>query len=55
MPATAAPPPSDLRIRPLARVAEQPTEVWTPSDFADLASRDAVDKALQRLASVGNA
>ena len=23
--------------------------VWTPSDFADLASRDAVDKALQRL------
>lgn len=24
--------------------------MWTPNDFADLASRDAVDKALQRLA-----
>ena len=53
MPAPATQPPSDLRIRLLARMAGQPAEVWTPSDFADLASRDAVDKALQRLASAG--
>jgi len=44
---------SDLRSRLLARIAEQPGEVWTPSDFAHLASRDAVDKSLQRLASAG--
>jgi hypothetical protein len=41
----------DLRSRLLARIAERPDEVWTPSDFADLAGRDAVDKALQRLAA----
>ncbi|MER8459287.1 DUF6088 family protein [Mesorhizobium sp. M1300] len=29
--------------------AHAPRKVWTPSDFVDLASRDAVDKALQRL------
>ena len=29
--------------------ADAPRKVWTPSDFVDLASRDAVDKALQRL------
>jgi hypothetical protein len=28
--------------------AAPPRHVWTPSDFLDLASRDAVDKALQR-------
>lgn len=44
---------SDLRSRLLARIAEQAKEVWTPSDFADLATRDAVDKALQRLAAAG--
>lgn len=44
---------SDLRSRLLARIAEQANEVWTPSDFADLASRNAVDKALQRLAAAG--
>lgn len=44
---------SDLRSRLLARIAEQANEVWTPSDFADLGSRDAVDKALQRLAAAG--
>lgn len=44
---------SDLRSRLLARVVEQANEVWTPSDFADLASRCAVDKALQRLAAAG--
>lgn len=43
----------DLRSRLLARIAEQPGEVWTPSDFADLASRVAVDKSLQRLAVAG--
>jgi hypothetical protein len=42
---------SDLRSRLLARIVEHVNEVWTPSDFADLASRDAVDKALQRLAA----
>jgi hypothetical protein len=46
-----AQPTPDLRSRLLARIAEQPGEVWTPSDFADLASRGAVDKSLQRLAA----
>src|SRR5207237_10601357 len=32
--------------------ADAPRKVWTPSDFVDLASRDAVDKALQRLTKV---
>lgn len=30
-----------------------PAQVWTPVDFLDLGSRDAVDKALQRLARAG--
>ena len=30
-------------------MAASPDEVWTPGDFADLGSRAAVDKALQRL------
>ena len=30
--------------------AGPPAQVWTPVDFLDLGSRDAVDKALQRLA-----
>jgi hypothetical protein len=30
-----------------------PPSVWTPSDFLDLASRDVVDKTLQRLALTG--
>jgi hypothetical protein len=46
-------PGSDLRSRLLGRIAEQQGEVWTPSDFADLGSRDAVDKSLQRLAAAG--
>lgn len=38
----------------LARIrADAPRKVWTPSDFIDLASRDAVDKALQRLTKTG--
>ena len=46
-------PAPDLRSRLRARLAGKPDEVWTPSDFADLANRDAVDKLLQRLAAVG--
>lgn len=41
----------DLRSRLRVRLTEKPDEVWTPSDFADLAGRDAVDKVLQRLAA----
>ena len=44
---------SDLRSRLLARIDTTPTEVWTPSDFADLGSRAAVDKTLQRLVAAG--
>lgn len=40
----------DLKTAMLERIhADAPRKVWTPSDFVDLASRDAVDKALQRL------
>ena len=35
------------------RVDHTPKLVWTPSDFVDIGSRDAVDKALQRLAKSG--
>lgn len=50
--------PSVVRSAPLGgsilkRIHSSPEEVWTPADFADLASRDAVDKALQRLARSG--
>ena len=44
---------TDLRSRLLTRIAASPDEIWTPSDFADLAGRAAVDKTLQRLASAG--
>ena len=41
---------SDLKAAILARVKKAgPRSVWTPSDFLDLANRDAVDKTLQRL------
>ena len=41
---------SDLKAAILARVKKAgPHSVWTPSDFLDLANRDAVDKTLQRL------
>ena len=33
----------------LARTSDAPRQVWTPADFADIGSRDAVDKALQRM------
>jgi Family of unknown function (DUF6088) len=40
----------ELKTAMLDRIrADAPRKVWTPSDFVDLASRDAVDKALQRL------
>lgn len=40
----------DLKAVILARIqGDAPRKVWTPSDFVDLASRDAIDKALQRL------
>jgi Family of unknown function (DUF6088) len=44
---------TDLRSRLLTRIAAGLDEIWTPSDFADLAGRAAVDKALQRLAGAG--
>ncbi|RXH32532.1 hypothetical protein XH84_14635 [Bradyrhizobium nanningense] len=41
---------SDVKAAMLERIrADAPRKVWTPSDFVDLASRDAVDKTLQRL------
>ena len=45
---------SDLRSRLIARIARDPEEVWVPGDFADLGSRAAVDKALQRLVAAGD-
>jgi Family of unknown function (DUF6088) len=42
--------PLDLKRAILERIrADTPRKAWTPSDFVDLASRDAVDKTLQRL------
>lgn len=44
----------DLRTALLERVRTGAfRKVWTPGDFVDLASRDAVDKALQRLTKAG--
>ena len=45
---------TDLRSRLLTRVATSPDEVWTPGDFADLGTRAAVDKTLQRLVAAGD-
>jgi hypothetical protein len=44
---------ADLKQQVLTRIASDATKVWTPSDFADLGSRTAVDKVLQRLAAAG--
>ena len=45
---------SDLKTSIRQRIAtDAPRKVWTPLDFADLGSRDAVDKTLQRLEKVG--
>ncbi len=46
-------PATDLRRCLMARIDATPAEVWTPSDFADLASRAAIDKTLQRLVAAG--
>ncbi|HWB17947.1 MAG TPA: DUF6088 family protein [Vicinamibacterales bacterium] len=44
----------DLKQQILDRIGDgAPAQVWTPVDFLDLGSRDAVDKALQRLAGSG--
>lgn len=46
--------PGTLRGRITARIEAGPSRaVWTANDFADLAARDAVDKALQRLVNTG--
>jgi len=37
----------------LGRIESNPEEVWTPRDFIDLSNRAAVDKTLQRLATLG--
>lgn len=37
----------------MARIDATPAEVWTPGDFADLGSRSAIDKTLQRLVAAG--
>lgn len=37
----------------LDRISAEPAKVWTPGDFAEAGSREAVDKALQRLAKSG--
>ena len=42
-----------LRDSLLTRLAVDPNRVWTPADFADLAPRTTVDKALQRLTNDG--
>ena len=42
-------PPADLKHAISDRIAANPGSVWTPVDFVDLASREAIDKALQRL------
>ena len=41
---------SDLKTQIAGRIQSAPDDVWTPVDFLDLGSREAVDKALQRLA-----
>jgi hypothetical protein len=41
--------PFDLKTQIADRIQATPDAVWTPVDFLDLGSRDAVDKTLQRL------
>jgi hypothetical protein len=46
---------SDLKASLVQRIdARAPKAVWTPADFLDLGSRDAVDKTLQRLVAIGD-
>ncbi len=44
----------ELKRRILDRIVDRPGAVWTPVDFLDLGPREAVDKALQRLARLGD-
>lgn len=45
----------NLKTYILQRIAQAtPRAVWTPVDFLDLGSRDAVDKVLQRLVKAGD-
>jgi hypothetical protein len=45
---------ADLKARILQRIsADAPRSVWTAADFLDLATRAAIDKALQRLVATG--
>ena len=41
--------PPDLKTQIAQRIQATPDAVWTPVDFLDLGSREAVDKTLQRL------
>jgi hypothetical protein len=43
----------DIGTQILHRIGDGSNEVWTPTDFADLGTRDAIDKALQRLVAAG--
>ena len=45
----------DLKTEIQKRMSTQaPFGVWTPTDFLDLGSRDAIDQALSRMASAGD-
>lgn len=45
---------SELKSRISALIEEaMPEQVWVPTDFAHLGSRDAIDKTLQRMVRVG--
>ena len=45
---------NDLKIQIVSHIeASDPGRVWVPADFSHLGSRDAVDKALQRLVAAG--
>lgn len=47
--------PQSLQDLVLSAITEGPMDsVWTPADFAHLGSRDAIDKALQRLVRAGH-
>ncbi len=45
---------ADLRGQILRRIEKDTLAIWTPADFADLAGRAAIDKALQRLTISGD-
>lgn len=44
---------SELRRLVLGRVLADPDTVWTPQDFAELGTRAAIDKTLERLVAAG--